>query len=114
MLETIQQDYIRTAKGKGATKRVVIFKYALKNALLPVITVIGMQFGTLLGGTVITETVYAIPGLGTLVVNAIRTKDTPQVMAAVLLLSVVFCIIMLIVDILYALIDPRVSARYSK
>lgn len=114
MLEILRQDFIRTARAKGANENSVIWKHALKNALLPVITVVGMQFGILLGGAVITEAVYAIPGLGTLTINSIRMKDTPQVMASVLLLSFLFCIIMLSVDILYAYIDPRIKARYEQ
>lgn len=114
MLEVIRQDYIRTAKAKGASNAVVIWKHALKNALLPVITVAGMHFGALLGGSVITESVFAMPGVGTLAIDAIRSKDTPQVMAAVLLLATLFCVIMLIVDLLYAFIDPRIRSRYSK
>lgn len=114
MLETIRQEYIRTARAKGATEGRIIFKHALKNALLPVITAAGISFGMLLGGTVISEAVYVLPGVGTLIINAIRTKDTPQVMAAVLWLSFVFGIIMLLVDLLYAYIDPRVRAKYVK
>ena len=114
MLEVIRQDYIRTARAKGASSMVVIWKHALKNALLPVITVAGMHFGALLGGSVITESVFAMPGVGTLAIDAIRSKDTPQVMAAVLMLAALFCIIMLIVDLLYAFIDPRIRSRYSK
>ena len=114
MLEVIRQDYIRTARAKGASNMVVIWKHALKNALLPVITVAGMHFGALLGGSVITESVFAMPGVGTLAIDAIRSKDTPQVMAAVLLLATLFCIIMLVVDLLYAFIDPRIRSRYSK
>ena len=114
MLEVIRQDYIRTARAKGASSMVVIWKHALKNALLPVITVAGMHFGALLGGSVITESVFAMPGVGTLAFDAIRSKDTPQVMAAVLMLAALFCIIMLIVDLLYAFIDPRIRSRYSK
>lgn len=114
MLETIRQDYIRTARSKGAEERIVIWKHALKNALLPVITVVGMNFGALLGGTILIEHVFAMPGLGTLVITAIRMKDVPQVMAAVLFLATLFCVIMLAVDILYAYIDPRIKARYIK
>lgn len=114
MLETTRQDYIRTARAKGASEKTVIWKHALKNALLPVITVIGMHFGILLGGTVIIETVYAIPGLGTLVVSAIRTKDAPMVMFSVMLMSALFCLIMLAVDLIYAYIDPRIKARYTR
>ena len=111
MLETIRQDYIRTARSKGATEKIVIWRHALKNALLPVITVIGSEFGGLLGGTILIESVFAIPGLGSLVVNSIRTKDVPQVMAATLFIALIFCVVLLLVDIAYAYIDPRVKAR---
>ena len=114
MLETIRQDYIRTARAKGATEKIVIWKHALKNALLPVITVVGMSFGGLLGGTILIESVFSMPGVGMLMLNAIRMKDIPQVMATVILLAALFCVIMLFVDILYAYIDPRLRARYSK
>jgi len=114
MLEVIRQDYIRTAKAKGAAPYMIVYRHALKNAMLPIITVAGMHFGGLLGGSVITESVFAMPGVGTLVINAIRTKDTPQVMASVLLLAAIFCVLMLLVDLLYTFIDPRVRARYSR
>ena len=114
MLEVIRQDYVRTARAKGASKRLVVWRHALGNALLPIVTVAAMYFGGLLGGVVITEQVFAMPGIGTLTINAIRSQDTPQVMAAVVLLATIFCVIMLIVDLLYAFIDPRVRARYSK
>ena len=114
MLETIRQDYIRTAKSKGAPEKTVIWKHALKNALLPVITAMGMNFGASLGGAVIIETVFGVPGLGMLIVNSIRQKDTPTVMAATLFLAVLFCLVMLVVDILYAYIDPRIKAKYQK
>lgn len=114
MLETIRQDYIRTARAKGAMERSIIFKHALKNALLPVVTVIGMDFGTLLGSTVIVEAVFSIPGLGSLILTAIRMKDIPQIMAATIFLAILFCIIMVVVDIAYAFLDPRIKARYVK
>jgi peptide/nickel transport system permease protein len=114
MLETISQDYIRTARSKGASEKRVIWHHALKNALLPVITIVGTQLGMMMGGAVITESVYAIPGLGTLVINAIFTKDMPQIMAIVLLLSSLFCLILLVVDLLYAYVDPRIKARYIR
>ena len=114
MLETIRQDYIRTARAKGANEIRVILFHSLRNALLPIITVAGMHFGSLLGGSIITESVFSMSGVGTLAITAIRSKDTPQVMASVLLLAALFCIIMLIVDILYAFVDPRIRARYSK
>lgn len=114
MLETIRQDYIRTARSKGATEKTVIWKHALRNALLPVITVIGMDFGALLGGTILIESIFSIPGLGMLMLTAIRMKDIPQVMAAVLFLASLFCIIMLLVDLVYAYIDPRLRSQYAK
>ena len=114
MLESIRQDYVRTCRAKGGEERIVIWKHALKNALLPVITVTGNNFGGLLGGAMITETVYSIPGLGTQLVNAIKTKDIPIVMGTTLFLAAFFCLIMVIVDLLYALVDPRIKAKYSK
>lgn len=113
MLETIRQDYIRTAKAKGASNKTVILRHALKNALLPVITSLGMNFGASLGGAIIVETVFGIPGLGTMIVTAIRQKDIPMVMGSTLFLATLFCLIMLAVDLLYAFIDPRIRSRYS-
>ena len=114
MLETIRQDYIRTARAKGAGEKRVIFGHALKNALLPVITSLGLKFGGMLGGTILIESVFALPGIGTLVVNSIRMKDIHLVMASVIFLAVLFCVILLIVDVIYALIDPRIKAQYIK
>ena len=114
MLDAVRQDYTRTCRAKGGSERTVIWKHALKNALLPVITVTGVNFGGLLGGAMITETVYSIPGLGTLIVNSIKTKDIPLVMGATLFLATFFCLIMVVIDILYALIDPRIKAKYSR
>jgi len=113
MLEVIRQDYIRTARAKGVSEKKVINKHALKNALIPVITVIGLQFGYLLGGAVLTETVYSWPGVGRMMVEAIRSKDTPVVLAAVLFLATTFSIVNLFVDILYGFIDPRVKSQYK-
>ena len=114
MLEAIRQDYVRTCRAKGGEERVVIWKHALKNALLPVITVTGNNFGGLLGGAMITETVYSIPGLGIMLVNAIKTKDIPVAMGTTLFLAGFFCLIMVVVDLLYALVDPRIKAKYSR
>ncbi|MDO5345708.1 MAG: ABC transporter permease [Lachnospiraceae bacterium] len=113
MLETVRQEYIRTAKAKGASNRRVIWKHALRNALLPVITSLGGGFGASLGGAIIAETVFAMPGMGTLMTTAIRQKDVPMVMGATLFLAVLFSVIILIVDILYAFIDPRIKAKYQ-
>jgi len=114
MLETIRQDYIRTARAKGVNEKVVILRHALKNALLPVITSLGTNFGILLGGAIVTETVFALPGLGNHVVDAIRMKDAPVVLASCIFLAAFFCVIMIVVDLMYAFIDPRIKAMYSK
>lgn len=114
MLETIRQDYVRTARAKGQSERKIIFDHALKNSLLPVITVAGMNFGFLLGGAIVCEAVFSINGIGTLVVNAIRMKDIPQVTGCAITLSFFFMIVMLFVDILYSYIDPRIKAKYMK
>ncbi len=113
MLEVIRQDYIRTAKAKGVSHRKVINKHALKNALIPVVTVIGLQFGALLGGAVLTEAVFAWPGLGTYLVNSIKAKDTPAVLGCVIIFSICFSIVNLCVDLLYAYIDPRIKSKYK-
>lgn len=113
MLEVIRQDYIRTAKAKGVPHKKVINKHALKNALIPVVTVIGLQFGSLLGGAVLTETVFAWPGLGTYLVNSIKAKDTPAVLGCVIIFSICFSIVNLCVDLLYAFIDPRIKSKYK-
>ena len=111
MLEVLSQDYIRTARAKGLAGRVVIFKHALRNALIPVVTITGLQFGGLLEGAVITETVFAWPGIGQLLVGSILARDYPVVQGAVLLIAVAFILINLIVDLLYGTIDPRI--RYD-
>lgn len=112
MLETVRQEYIRTARAKGASNRRVIWKHALRNALLPVVTSLGGGFAASLGGAIIAETVFAMPGMGTLMTTAIRQKDIPMVMGNTLFLAVLFSVIILIVDILYAFIDPRIKAKY--
>ena len=114
MLETIRSDYIRTARAKGALEKRVIWKHAFKNALLPVVTNIGNNFRALLGGSVITETVFVIPGLGSYVITAIRSKDVPVVMGCTLFMSATFLVVILLTDILYAYIDPRVKAKYMR
>ena len=106
------QDYIRTARAKGASELRIIVHHALKNTLIPVITVAGMNFGSLLGGTVLIEAVFAMPGVGTLLVNAIRTKDIPVVMGATMFIAVCFSLINLLVDVLYSFIDPRIRSQY--
>ena len=113
MLEVIRQDYIRTAKAKGVSRNKVINKHALKNALIPVVTVIGLQFGSLLGGAVLTEAVFSWPGVGTFLVNSIKAKDTPAVLGCVIVFSICFSIVNLCVDLLYAYIDPRIKSKYK-
>jgi peptide/nickel transport system permease protein len=113
MLETIRQDYVRTAKAKGAPSRVVIWKHAMKNALLPVITVAGNSFGILIGSAIATETLFGLPGLGTFVVMGIKQKDVPVVTGGIIILAVIFSFVILAVDISYAFVDPRIRAKYS-
>ncbi|MFO7952262.1 MAG: ABC transporter permease [Bacillota bacterium] len=109
MLDVLGQDYISTARSKGLVERVVIYKHALKNALIPVVTVMGLQFGILLGGAVLTESVFSWPGVGRLLVDSILTRDYPVVQGAVLVLALFFVLINLVVDIIYALLDPRIT-----
>src|SRR5579859_6523430 len=108
MLEVLSQDYVRTARAKGAPFRSVVFKHAFRNALLPVITVIGLQFGALLGGAVVTETVFGWPGVGRLLVDSIFFRDYPVVQGLVLMFGTTFVVINLLVDLLYAYVDPRI------
>lgn len=109
MLEVIKSDYIRTAKAKGVKRWSLIWIHALRNAMIPVVTVIGINFGALLGGTIITEQVFAINGIGRLMIDAIAARDFPVVQGTVLLVAAIFVIVNLIVDIIYALIDPRIT-----
>ncbi|TRY44373.1 ABC transporter permease [Geobacillus sp. LEMMJ02] len=109
MLEVIRADFIRTARAKGLRERTVIWVHALRNAMIPVITVIGLNFGFLLGGTIITEQVFAINGVGRLMVQAIAARDFPMVQGSVLLVATLFVLVNLIVDIIYTFIDPRIS-----
>jgi peptide/nickel transport system permease protein len=108
MLEVLGQDYVRTARAKGASFRSVVFRHALRNALLPVITVIGLQLGALLGGAVVTETVFAWPGVGRLLVDSIFFRDYPVVQGLVLMFGTTFVLVNLLVDLLYAYVDPRI------
>lgn len=113
MLEVIRQDYIRTARSKGAGEQRVVLGHALRNALIPVITVIGLQIGTLLGGAVVNETVFSLPGLGTLMISAINQKNEPVVLGCLITFAIVFSLVNLFVDILYAFIDPRIKSQYK-
>ena len=113
MLEAIRQDYIRTARAKGQSERVVIFRHALRNALIPVTTTAGLSFGFLLGGAVLTENIFAINGLGRLMVDSIFRRDWPTAIGGVVLIAVSFSIVNLLVDILYAFLDPRIKSQYK-
>lgn len=109
MLEVLRMEYVTTARAKGLGERIVVSRHALKNAMIPVVTVIGLQFGILLGGAVLTESVFAWPGVGRLLVDSILSRDYPVVQGTVLLLSLTFVMINLLVDLFYAILDPRIS-----
>jgi peptide/nickel transport system permease protein len=111
MLDTLSQDYVRTARAKGQRERVVIWRHAFKNALIPVITVIGLQIGGLLGGAVVIEQIFGLPGIGWLILNAINQRDYPVVQGGVLFVAVGFVLVNLLVDLLYSYVNPRI--RYS-
>ena len=113
MLEVIRADYIRTARSKGQKESVVIWRHALHNALIPVVTLCGLQFGSLLAGAILTESIFAIPGVGRLMVESIKMRDYPVVQGGVLFVAVAFSIVNLLVDLLYAYIDPRIKAQYK-
>ncbi|MFW6313395.1 MAG: ABC transporter permease [Spirochaetota bacterium] len=108
MLDVLRQEFITTARSKGLSERVIVYRHALKNALIPVVTVLGLQFGILLGGAVLTETVFAWPGVGRLLVDSILRRDYPVVQGTVMLLALLFVLINLTVDIIYAVLDPRI------
>jgi peptide/nickel transport system permease protein len=111
MLEVLRQDYVRTAWSKGLRERVVVFRHALKNALIPVVTVWGLQFSALLGGTVIQERIFNFPGLGQAVIESITARDYPVIQAVVLLFALVYVLMNLLVDLTYSVLDPRI--RYG-
>jgi len=111
MLDVLRQDYIKTAKAKGLSKQVVIFKHALRNALIPVVTTIGLQFGVLLGGAILTETIFAWPGVGKWMYDAVMQRDYMVIQGGTLLIAAVFVVINLCVDVLYAVINPRISVQ---
>ena len=108
VLEEMQQDYVRTARSKGLADRLVIWRHALKNAFIPVMTIIGLQFGGLLAGAVIVESVFARPGLGRFTISAIMARDFPQVQGTVLLIATVYVLVNLCTDLAYAVLDPRI------
>lgn len=114
MLEVIRQDYIRTARAKGQSEWVVVFRHALRNALIPIITIVGVQFATALGGAVVNEQVFGIPGLGKLMVDSIKARDFPVVQGGVLIIALMFSLLNLLIDLLYAFVDPRIKSQYVK
>jgi ABC-type dipeptide/oligopeptide/nickel transport system permease component len=111
MIEALSQDYTTTARSKGLKEEVVVIKHALKNAMIPIITVVGLQFGLLLGGAVLTETVFAWPGMGRLIVDSILARDYPVIQGAILIFGLLYILVNLGVDLLYAYLDPRI--RYD-
>jgi peptide/nickel transport system permease protein len=113
MLEVIRSDYISTARAKGLNEREILFRHALPNALIPIITIVGNGMGMMLGGTVVIENVFSIPGIGSYMTGAINSRDYPIVLGGVLILGMIFSFIMLLVDIVYAFVDPRIRARYE-
>ncbi len=113
MLEVIRQDYIRTARSKGLPYGKVIRKHALRNALIPTVTVAGLQIGSLLAGSVLTETVFGLPGIGRFMIQSLSGRDIPSVMGCIIVFTLCFSVVNLIVDLLYAFIDPRIRAQYS-
>lgn len=112
MLEVIRSDYVRTARAKGQKESVIILNHALRNALIPIITIVGIQFGHLLGGSILAESVFSIPGVGRLAVEGIKARDYPIVQGAVLYIAIAYVFINLLVDLLYAWVDPRLRTRY--
>ena len=113
MLEVIRQDYIRTARAKGQTERKVIISHALRNSMIPIITAIAIQLGSMLGGAVVTETVFAIPGIGMLMIQSIKARDYPTIQGAVVVIAVMFSLLNLVVDIIYTFVDPRLKSIYQ-
>ena len=112
MLDVIRSDYIRTARAKGCSERTVIFQHALRNALLPIVTLIGINMGFQLGGTIVIEQVFSIPGIGSLNITSIRLKDTPVILGTMVFIALLSSSINLLTDIIYAFIDPRVKSQY--
>jgi peptide/nickel transport system permease protein len=112
MLEVIRADYIRTARAKGCSERTVILRHALRNAIIPIMTVVGMQLGSVVAGSVVIETIFGIPGLGSYMMNGISGRDYPIINACVLVLAFAICLMNLVVDVAYAYVDPRIHSKY--
>ena len=114
MLEGIRQDFVRTVRAKGAPEKTVIWNHVFKNAMLPLVMTIGIDFGTMLGGVVLLESVFSMPGIGNLALRALRQKDIPVVMGTTIFLAAIFCFMVLVVDVVSAFVDPRVRAKFSQ
>lgn len=113
MLDVIRQDYVHTARAKGLSEKVIIFKHELKNAVIPVLTVVGMQIGSIMAGSVVVESIFSVPGMGSMISQAITDQDYNLVQGSVLFIALFICAINLVVDIVYAFIDPRIKAQYK-
>ena len=114
MLEVIRQDYIRTARAKGSSEKTVIIRHALKNALIPIITVVGFQFAVGIGGAVVNEQIFAIPGIGKMMVDAIKQRNYPLVQGGVLVIALSYSLLNLLIDLIYGFVDPRIRSQYVK
>lgn len=114
MLEVIHSDYVTTARAKGLSEKTVIYKHALKNALIPIITICGATFGRSLGGTIVVETIFAFPGIGTYLIDSINLRDYNAVQGSIVYVAFIFSIVMLLIDIIYAYVDPRIKAQYIR
>lgn len=114
MLEVIRQDYITTARAKGQTERKVLYKHALKNAIIPIVMTVGSIFGMALGGSMVTEAIFGIPGLGSYTISALGARDYPVIQTSVLFLSTLNCLVLLLTDIVFAIVDPRIRKQYSR
>ena len=113
MLDNTRQDFVRTAQSKGCSPTAVTWKHAFRNSMMTLVTITGMSLSTLMGGAIVVESIFSIPGLGTMSVTAIQRKDVPQVLASLVVLGIFFLLMMVVIDILYALIDPRIRAKYQ-
>ena len=111
IIEVLKEDYVRTARAKGIKEKVVIWKHVFRNSMISVVTVVGLQFGFLLGGSVVTETVFAYPGLGSLLIESVNYRDYPAIQSLILIFSLQFIVINLIVDILYAVLNPEIKLQ---
>jgi ABC-type dipeptide/oligopeptide/nickel transport system permease component len=112
MLDVLRHDYLDSARAKGVSEKIVIYKHALRNALIPVVTIIGLHLGTLIGGTVVVETVFAFPGLGSLIVQAAQHRDFPVIQYGVMLVATTVIVVNLLVDLSYGLLDPRIRDNF--